>query len=104
MTIKHVTYTFIPNPYLQAARVCGINYSTAKSIVKLVKTEGRLEKKKKRIISKKKKIKKHSHNNSRQKEELAFFDQNQNDLEDIDESMIKRNINKYPTQKQEFIL
>eukprot|EP00347_Sterkiella_histriomuscorum_P009998 403339075 len=33
----------------QAAQACGINYSTAKSIVKLSKIEGRVEKKKKRV-------------------------------------------------------
>lgn len=33
---------------LQASEECGINYSTAKSIVKLMKIEGRIDKKKKR--------------------------------------------------------
>jgi hypothetical protein len=36
---------------------CGINYSTAKSIVKLQRLEGRIEKKKKRISRKIKKEK-----------------------------------------------
>jgi predicted transcriptional regulator len=40
---------------VQAAKECGINYSTAKSIVKLLKIEGRIEKKKKRISRKVKK-------------------------------------------------
>lgn len=41
----------------QAAQACGINYSTAKSIVKLSKNEGRIEKKKKRISKKMRKEK-----------------------------------------------
>lgn len=53
-TIKQVSYYFILISG-QAAKECGINYSTAKSIVKLLKIEGRIEKKKKRISRKVKK-------------------------------------------------
>ncbi len=37
---------------IQASEKCGINYSTAKSIVKLLKIEGRVNKKKNRISRK----------------------------------------------------
>ncbi len=37
---------------IQASEECGINYSTAKSIVKLMKNEGRIDKKKKRATRK----------------------------------------------------
>jgi predicted transcriptional regulator len=48
ITIKEVRL-FPSLIIFQAATACNINYSTAKSIVKLSKLEGRVEKKKKRV-------------------------------------------------------